>query len=388
MIRSGERLDLSSVPVPDGRQALHGRGRRQDLPAAVPAGGRMRGGGAPAVGPRARAHRRHARQAGGHPGVPLGSLGGRVRAPAGRDRRRDLRRGLRPGARRPQALRPARRHRHRRVDPPDRQLDHVEEDRRGDRRAGARREGGGRGLHARARPGPGAGAHDGRPRRGARRPHHRPAHRHGHPARARRRQRPGGGRVARGAAGRRSRGRGGGHARPGPRDARPRGHRRGPGPARSPTDGPWTAGGRWSAPRAATRTRRFRSRPTSRRSGRARPGPWPPSTRWRSASPPCASGAGRARKEDPVSPSAGIVLRVSPGDTVAIGQVVAELHADDEAHMEAGRAAFEAAIRMGETPPSSADRASSRGSGLTDGRQGAPGLRCRRGRPAVRSEPV
>ena len=45
------------------------------------------------------------------------------------DRVRDLRRGRRPGARRPQALRTARRDRHRGVDPAHRQLHHVQEDR-------------------------------------------------------------------------------------------------------------------------------------------------------------------------------------------------------------------------------------------------------------------
>ena len=58
-------------------------------------------------------------------------------------------------------------------------------------------------------------------------------------------------------------------------------------------------------------------------------------------------GAGRARKEDAVSAGAGVVLRVVPGDAVSQGQVVAELHADDEAHMEAGRAAIAGAIRIG-----------------------------------------
>jgi thymidine phosphorylase len=59
-------------------------------------------------------------------------------------------------------------------------------------------------------------------------------------------------------------------------------------------------------------------------------------------------GAGRARKEHPVSAGAGVVLRVAPGDTVSEGQVVAELHADDDAHMEAGRAAIAGAIRIGD----------------------------------------
>jgi thymidine phosphorylase len=58
-------------------------------------------------------------------------------------------------------------------------------------------------------------------------------------------------------------------------------------------------------------------------------------------------GAGRARKEDPVSAAAGVVLRVVPGDRVSAGQPLAELHADDEAHLDAGRAAFASAISIG-----------------------------------------
>ena len=73
-------------------------------------------------------------------------------------------------------------------------------------------------------------------------------------------------------------------------------------------------------------------------------------------------GAGRARKEDPVSAGAGVVLRVVPGDTVSQGQVVAELHADDAAHMEAGQAAIAGAIRIGDdagdTPPRVRERIS------------------------------
>ena len=56
----------------------------------------------------------------------------------------------RPG--RQAALRAARRHRHGRVDPAHRRLDHVEEAGRGDRRAGARRQGGARRLHEDAAP--------------------------------------------------------------------------------------------------------------------------------------------------------------------------------------------------------------------------------------------
>lgn len=67
-------------------------------------------------------------------------------------------------------------------------------------------------------------------------------------------------------------------------------------------------------------------------------------------------GAGRARKEDAVSPGAGVVLRVAAGDPVAAGQVVAELHADDAAHLEAGREAFAEAVRVGAGPADVASR--------------------------------
>ena len=62
-------------------------------------------------------------------------------------------------------------------------------------------------------------------------------------------------------------------------------------------------------------------------------------------------GAGRARKEDPVSAAAGVVLHVVQGDRVRAGQTLAELHADDAAHLESGREAFRSAIRVGDTAP-------------------------------------
>jgi len=42
-------------------------------------------------------------------------------------------------------------------------------------------------------------------------------------------------------------------------------------------------------------------------------------------------GAGRARKEDAVSPGAGVVMLAKPGDSVREGQPLLELHADDPA---------------------------------------------------------
>jgi thymidine phosphorylase len=63
-------------------------------------------------------------------------------------------------------------------------------------------------------------------------------------------------------------------------------------------------------------------------------------------------GAGRARKEDPVSPGAGVVLHAKPGDEVRQGQPLFELHADDPARFERALAALAGGYRIGE----SADR--------------------------------
>ena len=46
-------------------------------------------------------------------------------------------------------------------------------------------------------------------------------------------------------------------------------------------------------------------------------------------------GAGRARKEDPVSAAAGVVLHRRPGDKVRAGDVLYELRADDAARIPA-----------------------------------------------------
>ena len=43
------------------------------------------------------------------------------------------------------------------------------------------------------------------------------------------------------------------------------------------------------------------------------------------------------------------MLRAAPGEAVAEGQVLAELHADDEDHLESGRAAFADAFQRGES---------------------------------------
>ena len=56
-------------------------------------------------------------------------------------------------------------------------------------------------------------------------------------------------------------------------------------------------------------------------------------------------GAGRARKEDPVSAAAGVVLHKRPGDPVRVGEPLYELRADDATRLPA--AAAEAAVRCG-----------------------------------------
>jgi thymidine phosphorylase len=58
------------------------------------------------------------------------------------------------------------------------------------------------------------------------------------------------------------------------------------------------------------------------------------------------SGAGRARKEDPVSPAAGVLLRRRPGEWVEPGDVLAELRADDPARIPAALDTLRAAITV------------------------------------------
>jgi thymidine phosphorylase len=62
-------------------------------------------------------------------------------------------------------------------------------------------------------------------------------------------------------------------------------------------------------------------------------------------------GAGRARKEDPVSESAGVVCRAKPGDAVTAGAVILELHVDDPARLPAARDALSGSYEIGDEPP-------------------------------------
>ena len=62
-------------------------------------------------------------------------------------------------------------------------------------------------------------------------------------------------------------------------------------------------------------------------------------------------GAGRARKEDPVSAGAGVVLYRKPGDRVAAGDPLYELRTDDAARIDAARAAADGAVVIADTAP-------------------------------------
>ena len=57
-------------------------------------------------------------------------------------------------------------------------------------------------------------------------------------------------------------------------------------------------------------------------------------------------GAGRARKEDPVSAVAGVLLRAEIGDEVKAGQPLLELHTDDPDRLPAAMAALDGAVSI------------------------------------------
>jgi thymidine phosphorylase len=62
-------------------------------------------------------------------------------------------------------------------------------------------------------------------------------------------------------------------------------------------------------------------------------------------------GAGRARQDDTVNPAAGVVCVAKPGDTVAEGDVVLELHVDDPDRLDGALAALDEAITVTPDPP-------------------------------------
>jgi thymidine phosphorylase len=62
-------------------------------------------------------------------------------------------------------------------------------------------------------------------------------------------------------------------------------------------------------------------------------------------------GAGRARKEDAVSPSAGVICLAKPGERVDEGQPVLELRGDDPVRFAAAFEALAGAVETGPEPP-------------------------------------
>ena len=62
-------------------------------------------------------------------------------------------------------------------------------------------------------------------------------------------------------------------------------------------------------------------------------------------------GAGRSRKEHPVSPTAGAVCLHKPGDEVEAGEPVLVLHCDDPARLDGALAALDGALEVGPEPP-------------------------------------
>jgi thymidine phosphorylase len=62
-------------------------------------------------------------------------------------------------------------------------------------------------------------------------------------------------------------------------------------------------------------------------------------------------GAGRARKEDSVSASAGVICLAKPGERVTAGQPVLELRADDAARFGRAQEALAGALEIGTRPP-------------------------------------
>ena len=153
MISSGERLDLSGLSVPTvDKHSTGGVGDKVSLilaPLVASCGAAV-----PQLSGRGLGH------TGGTldklesiPGWRASLSNAEIVSRARGDRLRHLRRWRRPRTGRPAALRAPGRHRHRRVHPADRQFDHVQEDCRGNGVARPRRQGRQRRVHA----GPGRG---------------------------------------------------------------------------------------------------------------------------------------------------------------------------------------------------------------------------------------
>jgi thymidine phosphorylase len=62
-------------------------------------------------------------------------------------------------------------------------------------------------------------------------------------------------------------------------------------------------------------------------------------------------GAGRARKEDPVQAAAGVLIHAKPGDRVAVGDLLLELHTDTADRIPDALAALDGAFDIGDAAP-------------------------------------
>ncbi|HEV8557029.1 MAG TPA: thymidine phosphorylase, partial [Actinophytocola sp.] len=62
-------------------------------------------------------------------------------------------------------------------------------------------------------------------------------------------------------------------------------------------------------------------------------------------------GAGRARKEDPVQPAAGILLHAKPGDQVEAGAPLLELHTNTPEAVPGALGALEGAYQIADEAP-------------------------------------
>jgi thymidine phosphorylase len=62
-------------------------------------------------------------------------------------------------------------------------------------------------------------------------------------------------------------------------------------------------------------------------------------------------GAGRARKEHPVEPGAGVILHRKPGDTVSVGDTLYEMRGDDPTRFGAALEAAAGAVRVSTSRP-------------------------------------
>ena len=117
-------------------------------------------------------------------------------------------------------------------------------------------------------------------------------------------------------------------------------------PLRSETARPWSGTGQWSWPREVTPTLPCPAPPRIEQVAADRPGIVGRLDARAIGVAAWRLGAGRARKEDAVSATAGVVCRVKPGEEVTEGQPLLELHTDEPARLGWARDALKGAIAI------------------------------------------